>query len=97
MCGQALSYLFELGRQAVCEDLARVHSYIDAMIRFFDHSTESDGAFTCAAILVGAVLELLPSSLVAYIGHLAVAEDHAEAFERTRRGVPIYPTAAVDA
>ena len=94
---QALSFLFDLGRQAVREDTARVHSHIDAMVRFFEDAKESDAAFTCAAILVGAVLELLPGGLVAYIGHLEVAQDHAEAFERARRGIPIHPVARDDA
>ncbi|MEV0387466.1 hypothetical protein [Nonomuraea sp. NPDC050643] len=62
------------------------------MLAFFDGAAESEGALSCAAILVGYVRRLLPpGALAGYVGHLELGDGHEEALDRARRGVPLEP------
>ncbi len=90
----SVRFLFALGR--ACASDPSIGCQIDAMLRFFRGLDESVASEACGAILIGAVLDMLPlSTLGGYIAHLETGADHATALRRAVRRVPVAPVATV--
>ena len=87
----SLEFFVNHGQQAARSEPNRIHEYIGAMLEYFDsHGLETNAAYECAAILAGALLEIVgkPDSkeMTSYISHLELVS-HKEALLRAREGI----------
>lgn len=87
----SLEFFVNHGRQSARSEQDRIHEYIAATLEYFDaHGLETNAAYECAAILAGALLEIIgkPESkeMTSYISHLKLVS-HKEALLRASEGI----------